>query len=126
MTAKDPVAEFFDGLSERGHEPVLGNATGTVRFDVVGGKQTESWTLTVKKGDLAVSRNGGKADVVIRGDRKLLEKLVRGEANAVAALLRGELTTQGDAELLVLMQRLLPRPHTRAPKRARGSARRKA
>jgi hypothetical protein len=28
----DVTAEFFEDLAERGHEPLLGNASGTMRF----------------------------------------------------------------------------------------------
>jgi hypothetical protein len=120
MTTRDPVAGFFDELGARGHEPLLDAATCKVRFDVVDGRRTERWTLTVTKGDLAVSRAAGASDLVIRGERPLLERLVRGEANAMAALLRGELTLDGTSELIVLVQRLFPRPRrTRAASRAR-------
>jgi putative sterol carrier protein len=125
MTTRDPVAGFFDELGARGHEPLLDKATGTVRFDVVSGRRTERWAVTVIKGELGVTRKDVSPDLVIRGERALLERVVRGEANAMAALLRGELTIDGDSELLVLVQRLFPRPRgARAAGRAAGYARR--
>ena len=124
MTSKDAIARFFDELAERGHEPLLGNATGTVRFDVVSGKRTERWAVIVRKGEIEVSGGDVTPDLVIRVDRPLLERIVGGKANAMAALLRGELAIDGDSELLVLMQRLFPRPRgSRATTRA-GYARR--
>jgi hypothetical protein len=39
----DATAEFFDALVERGHEPLLENATGTVRFDLKDGKKMDRW-----------------------------------------------------------------------------------
>jgi predicted lipid carrier protein YhbT len=125
----DAIAQFFDGLAARGHEPMLEKTTGTLRFDVVEGKRTDRWFLTVKKGDLTVSRRNVAADLVIRGERPLFEKMVRGKANALAAVLRGSLTIDASsregAELLVLFQRLLPRPRdARSKGRAAGYAKR--
>jgi predicted lipid carrier protein YhbT len=125
----DATTEFFELLASRGHEPLLEKATGTLRFDIVDGRKTERWFLTTTKGDLAVSRKNVAADLVIRGDRTLFERMVRGKANAMAALLRGALTIEAESreapELLVLFQRLLPRPHAaRTRGRATGSARR--
>jgi Alkyl sulfatase C-terminal len=125
----DPTTEFFDGLAARGHEPLLDKATGTLRFDVVDGKRTERWFLIVKKGDLTVSRRNVEADLVVRCERPLFEELITGKANAMAAVLRGAMSiaaTSGEAaELLVLFQRLLPRPRDARQKgRAAGYARR--
>jgi predicted lipid carrier protein YhbT len=125
----DVTTEFFDGLAMRGHEPLLEKSTGTLRFDVVHGKQTVRWFVTVEKGDLTVSRRNVAADLVIRSDRALFEKMVRGKANAMAAMLRGALTIETtspeSAELLVLFQRLLPRPRdARRKGRTAGYARR--
>jgi len=101
----------------------MAKATGTLRFDVVDGSHTERWLLTVKKGDLAVSRTNARADVVLRAPRPLFERLVRGKANPTAAFLRGELEIEGKVELIVLVQRLLPRPRdARAKGRAAGWA----
>lgn len=110
MPKIDAVAEHFDALAARGHEPLLEKITATLRFDILNGKRTERWFLTVKKGDVAVSRRNVRADTVIRGQRPLLERLLSGKANAVAAMLRGELSVEGRPELLVQFQRLLPRP----------------
>lgn len=112
----------MDGLGER-HEPSLANASGTVRFDVVDGDRTERWLLTVTQGSLAVSRRNARADVTLRAPRRLFEQLVRGKANATASFLRGALQIEGDVELIVLVQRLLPRPRdARSKGRAAGWA----
>jgi putative sterol carrier protein len=109
LATTDPIAEFMDDLAARGNDPSLANATGTVRFDVVDGKRTERWLVTVTKGALDVSRRNARADAVVRGPRPIFERLVRGKANATAAFLRGALTLEGDLGLLVLVQRLFPR-----------------
>jgi putative sterol carrier protein len=106
----DAIAGFFAELGQRGHEPLLENASGSARFDVTGGKRTERWLLTIDKGDLAVSRTNAAADCVVRVDRAAFERAVKGKFNLMAAALRGELTIGGDPRLLVLLQRLFPRP----------------
>jgi putative sterol carrier protein len=113
MKSVDAAAEFFDELGRRGHEPLLEQATGTVRFDLVDGSRTERWLVTLEKGDVSVSRKNVGADCVVRGDRRLFEAIARGDANGVTAYLRGELTVEGDPELLVLIQRVFPGPARR-------------
>jgi len=125
MTSKDAIARFFDELAARGPEPLLGNATGAVRFDVVSGTRTERWVVMVRKGEIDVSGGDVTPDLVIRADRSLLERIVGGKANAMAALLRGELAIDGDSDLLVLMQRLFPRPRGSRATTTAGDARRK-
>ena len=118
----DAIAEFFEGAAARGPQPQLEKATGTVRLDVKDGKRLERWFVSVKNGDVKVSRKNAPADVVIRGERPLFERLFTGRANAMAALLRGELTIEGfDPQFLAQFQRLLPRPQDRrrsTPRRA--------
>ena len=106
----DATAEFFDALVERGHEPLLENATGTVRFDLNEGKKTDRWLVTVTKGDLAVSRQNLRADCVVSADKALFDDIASGKTNAMAALLRGAVGVEGDTLLVVLLQRLLPGP----------------
>jgi len=106
----DATAEFFDALVERGHEPLLEKATGTVRFDLKDGKKTDRWLVTVVKGDFAVSRQNLRADCVVTADKSLFDDIASGKTNAMAALLRGAMGVEGDVQLLVLFQRLLPGP----------------
>ena len=121
----DPTSEFFGKLSRRGHEPLLAKATGSARFDLVHGKRTDRWLLTIDKGNLAVSRKNAAAGCVMRADKALFDRVVTGELNAVAAVLRGELAVEGDWRLLVLVQRLFPGPPgARRKGRAAGYARR--
>jgi putative sterol carrier protein len=111
------VAGFFDQLGSRGHEPLLEQATGSARFDVVDRKRTERWLLTIDKGDIRVSRKNAAADCVIRSDKATFDRAVAGELNFMAAVLRGEVTIKGDPTLLVLLQRIFPRPSGRRPPR---------
>lgn len=123
MTA-DSISTFFDELAGRGHEPLLGKASGSARFDVVDGWRTERWLVALDKGDIDVSRRNVAADCVLRADRASFEQVVAGELNFMAALLRGEVSVKGDPRLLVLLQRLFPRPSDRRPERASRSPRR--
>jgi putative sterol carrier protein len=109
--ASDPTADFFAGLAARGHEPLLGQARGSVRFELtVPGKKTERWLLTIDRGDLSVSRRNARPTCVVRMEKALFERLARGEINAIAAMLRGALRAEGDRELLMRLQRLFPGP----------------
>src|SRR6266536_650894 len=123
----DAGAGFFDELGRRGHEPLLEKATGSIRFDLADGKRTDRWLVTLDRGDVSVSRKNVAADCIVRADRTLFDAMASGDVNGMAAYLRGELTLEGDPELLVLIQRVLPGPATRgAPHRgsAGGSDRR--
>jgi putative sterol carrier protein len=106
----DSAAEFFHALGHRGREPLLEKATGSIRFDLVDGTRTDRWLLTVDNGEVSVSRKNSAAHCVVRADRALFDAMATGEVNGMAAYLRGELTFEGDPELLVLIQRLLPAP----------------
>jgi hypothetical protein len=63
-----------------------------------------------------VSRRNAAADCVVRGDKEFFDRAVAGERNFMAAGLRGEVIVQGDPKLLVLVQRLFPRPSSGRPK----------
>jgi putative sterol carrier protein len=112
----DATANFLHELSRRGHEPLLEKATGTIRFDLVDVTGTDRWLVTLDRGEVSVSRKNVAADCVVRADKTLFDGMARGEVNGMAAYLRGELIAEGDPELLVLIQRVLP---GRAPRRAR-------
>ena len=102
----DAVTAFFDDLRSRGHEPSLRKLSGTLRFDLATGKTTERWLVTIRKGDLAVSRRNGAADSVIRAQKALFERAARGETNMFSAMLRGEVVLEGDYRLMVVVRRL--------------------
>ncbi len=106
----DATAEFFDDLSTRGQEPLLGKLRATVRFDIVDGKRTDHWLLGINDGAIDVSRSDGDADCVIRSDKADFDKVASGRTNAMAAYLRGALTLEGEPRLVVRLQRLFPAP----------------
>ena len=107
----DPTQRFFTELAAREHEPLLRNASGSTRLEVLDGRRTRRWTVRIEHGDIVVVPTGNEpVDCVIRADKALFDKIARGRENAVAAVLRGDLEVEGDWRLLVRMQRLFPGP----------------
>jgi hypothetical protein len=106
----DATAGFFAALGDHGHDPRLRKASGSIRFDIVNGKRTERWHVTLDKGEVRISRRNARADAVLTAERTLFNRLVSGQTNVVAALLREELDVEGNVNLLVLFRRLLPAP----------------
>jgi putative sterol carrier protein len=95
-------------LAERSLEHPAAAFSGVVRFDVDSGGRADSWFLTIGKGVVTVSREGGEPDCVVTGDVTTLDAVLSGRANAMAALLRGALHVQGKFVLLTALQRLFP------------------
>jgi putative sterol carrier protein len=119
------IAEFFDDLSRRGHEPLLKRVRATVRFDITDGDRTEHRLIRIDHGDIRTAVSDEPADCVIIAGRAVCDDVVSGRTSGLAALLRGEAAVEGDPELMVLMQRLFPRePATPAPRRAAAAGRR--
>jgi predicted lipid carrier protein YhbT len=106
----ETTTEFFAELERRGHEPLLEKVKGTIRFDVVEGKRTLRWLVSIDRGDVQVSRRNAAADVVVRSDGSLFDQVVTGRTNATAAVLRGTIRVDGEVEPLILFQRLFPGP----------------
>ncbi|RZU75615.1 SCP-2 sterol transfer family protein [Micromonospora kangleipakensis] len=106
----DPTAEFFDGLGHRGHEPLLQEATGTIRFDLEHDHGVDRWFVVIQQGDVRVSREEREADSVVRVDKGLFDRIVSGEENLYAAWVRNELRAEGEVRLARLIQRVFPGP----------------
>jgi putative sterol carrier protein len=104
---------LFEELGRRGHEPLLEKVSGSIRFEIVSGKQTERWLVSIDKGDVSVSRKNVRADCTLRADKAVFDRVASGQMNAMAATLRGDIVLDGDSELLVPFQRLLPGPPRR-------------
>ena len=123
----DPIAKFFDELGGRGHEPLLGKATGSARFDVVDGKRTERWLLTHRQGRHRRVASERSRRRVVRADRASFDRIVGGKMNLMAAVLRGEVAVQGDPRAARAPPAALPEtsaPATQAGPRARRGRRR--
>ncbi|MDG4795707.1 SCP2 sterol-binding domain-containing protein [Micromonospora sp. WMMD1082] len=100
---------FFRTLGSS-HEPLLEGVSGTVRFDLDGGRQSESWFLDIRRGDVEVSRGAGRADCVIRADQDLFDRIVAGSANAYSAWLKNDLVVEGELQLLASIAKVFPGP----------------
>lgn len=111
MTAA--TAAFFEGLRQQRHVPALERLTGRVRFDLADPDRTDRWLVSVDRGDVAVSRRGGRADCVVSADKDVFEGMATGRVNAMSAVLRGLLGVEGDLNMLVLFQRVFPGPARR-------------
>jgi len=109
----DATAKFFADLAHHAHYPMLEKASGSLRFEIADGKAVERWRVEVRKGEFAVSRKAGAADCVLRASKPLFDKLASGRENAMAAVLRGALVVDGDLDLVVAFQRILPSPPRR-------------
>jgi putative sterol carrier protein len=57
-----------------------------------------------------VSRRNAAADCIVRAGKTTFDRAAAGKLNLMAAVLRGEVEVRGDLRLLVLLQRLFPRP----------------
>jgi putative sterol carrier protein len=106
----DATADFFEGLSKRGPEPLLGNTKATIRFDIADGGRIDHWLLGIDDGRLDVSGDAGDADCIISAKKDAFDKVATGQTNAMASFLRGAMEVDGDPRLLVRVQRLFPAP----------------
>jgi putative sterol carrier protein len=102
----DTTSEFFEGLARRGHDPSLGKASGTIRFDVSDHGRTDHWNVTMTTGEVRVSRGEGPADCIVSGEKQVFEGLISGELNALTSVLRGTLTVEGDPHVAMNFRQL--------------------
>jgi putative sterol carrier protein len=124
MTMGEATTDFMEGLSQRGHEPMLETTTGTLRVELVkDGKRTERWLISIDKGDIDVSRKGGKPDCTVRAPEDVFDRIASGETNALAALLRGTMFVDGETRVLVRFQRLFPGPPSGAARKSQPAKR---
>ena len=117
----DPSRGFFERLDEHGFDARLGQARGTLRFEVRDETETETWFVALDRGAIQASQEERPADCVVRLDRATLDGIVEGTTNPTAAFLRGVIWTTGNFDLLLLLQRLLP-TGTGAPDRRSAAA----
>jgi putative sterol carrier protein len=106
----DATTAFFESLDQRGHEPMLEHATGTLRFDLTDNDHVDHWFIAVDEGDIAVSHRRRRADCTVRATKRVFADVARGKTNALAAVLRGAIIVEGEIDLLTRFERLFPAP----------------
>jgi putative sterol carrier protein len=106
---------FFEGLDGHASDPLLHEQmSGTIRFDLDHDGEIRSWWVAFAEGTIVVTRGPGEANCTLRAPEELFERVIRGEANPLTAVMRGEIEVEGDPELLLRFQRLLPSQGARA------------
>jgi SCP-2 sterol transfer family len=106
----DPISGFLAALAGAGRLATFGDGSATLRFDISNGAAPEHWYLTVRRGQVAVTREDRPADAVLRIRRPHFEAMVTGRLNAQAAMLRGLLICEGSMAACAMFQRCLPGP----------------
>jgi putative sterol carrier protein len=123
----DARREFFDELVRRGHERLLRNTSGTIRFDLDDDHGIDHWLVVIRNGTVSVSKENREADTVIRSDSAFFDRMARGEAKPLSAWLRNDITSEGKFRFIVLLERLFAPPpgarHPRAVAHDRGGKR---
>ena len=94
-----------------------------MRWDILDGDRIEHRLVRIDHGDVRVAVSDEPADCVIVAERAVCDDVVSGRTSALAALLRGAAAVDGDFELMVLAQRLLPRTPGASAGRAVAAAR---
>ncbi|MFC0509105.1 SCP2 sterol-binding domain-containing protein [Micromonospora costi] len=106
------AAEYLTALEPRRRPELPDTTTGTLRLDARENGRTEHWYLTVADQHVEVSRSAEDADVVIRADRAVFDRLAAGDTHISSALLRNDVTVQGNLRLMPLLRRIFPGPAT--------------
>ena len=106
---RNPTHDFFNRIGEEGFDPRLGQAKGTLTFEVTG-TRPELWHVVLDRGAIRVSQEDGEADVTVTADQATFDGIVEGRLNATTATLRGLVHMDGDVDLLFYFQRLFPSP----------------
>ncbi|MGW5669131.1 SCP2 sterol-binding domain-containing protein [Micromonospora sp. NPDC003776] len=106
MSAAQYLAERVAGA----HPDLPENTAGSLRLDVRDGSRTEHWFLLIDRQQVRVARSFDEAELVVRADRDVFDRIVDGHLHPAAALLRNDLTVQGNLRLLLALRRLFPGP----------------
>ncbi|MCO1598978.1 SCP2 sterol-binding domain-containing protein [Micromonospora sp. RHAY321] len=104
------MAEHLEQLGSGRRTDLPETTAGTLRLDACDDGHSEHWYLTVDDQHVRVTRSSSDAELVVRGDRTVFDRLASGETHLSAALLRNEVTVQGNIRLLMLLRRIFPGP----------------
>ncbi|GGR92881.1 hypothetical protein GCM10010169_41540 [Micromonospora fulviviridis] len=104
------AAEYLDRKVAGRHPDLPETTAGTLRLDLQDGARTEHWYLTIDDQEVRVARLADEAQLVVRADREVFDRMVAGRLHPAAALLRNDLTAQGDLRLLLSLRRIFPGP----------------
>ena len=121
----DARERFFKEIGKQGHAPLLEGTSGVVLLEIKDGTRTERWYVTIRRGDVSVSREGKAPDTTIRTDGATFDAIVTGKMSTMPALLRGKLEVEGKVNLVVGLQALY-KPSVGAAEQVAGYARRHA
>jgi hypothetical protein len=102
----DAVEEFFNGLAQRGYDPLLQHNSGSIRFDLQDGGAIDHWRVTIDHGKVTIGRDDAAADTVVTTDRAVLMDAIQGKRNMMIAVGRGQVGFSGNFERAVSFQRL--------------------
>lgn len=106
----DPTTEFFEQLDRKGHEPVLDEVNGTIRIDLRDEHGIEHWFVTIKDGDVHVSREDRPADCVMQTTRSVFDQLVTGQLHQLQGWLRNLFRVHGEVLLFRIFGNVFPGP----------------
>jgi putative sterol carrier protein len=109
MSGHGATRDFFERIAEQGFDPRLGQAKGSLLFEV-SGTRSEHWLVVLDRGAIRVSQEDGEPDVTVTADEETFDGIVEGRLNATTATLRGLVQMGGDVDLLFYFQRLFPSP----------------
>lgn len=117
----DPVDDFFNGLAQRGYEPMLHHNKGSIRFDLTDGHTVDHWRVTIDSGKVTVGRDDAPADTEVTEDRAIMVDAIQGKQSVMIALALGQMWVSGNVEQLASFQRLFAQPpETVTTRAARG------
>ncbi|MEH1164213.1 SCP2 sterol-binding domain-containing protein [Micromonospora sp. CPCC 205539] len=104
------VAEHLRQLGSGRRTDLPETTAGTMRLDAREDGWTEHWYLTIADQHVRVDRSADDAELVVRAERTVFDRLASGQTHLAEALLRNELTVQGNMRLLMLLRRIFPGP----------------
>ena len=122
----DVRERFFDQVGKQGHVRLLEHASGTILIELKDGGPAERWYVTIRRGDVSVSRKGVAPDCTMRTDGATFDAIIAGKMNTMPALLRGLAEVEGKVNLLVALQALYQPSAGHAGEAPAGYARRQA